>query len=158
LLNLAGELIKSGLHPSEILKGYEKASQKCLELFESIPKHLVSDIKNPEEITKVIRSSIGSKLSYGQDLILAPLIAQACMSVLPSDPEKFNADNVRVAKFIGGSLIDSHIIKGLVVGRLVEGSITSVGVNIYPNFRNAKLLFTTAQSKPNKLKPRTLFY
>jgi T-complex protein 1 subunit theta len=130
LLNQAGELIKGGLHPSEILKGYEKSQEKVMSLLDSLPQYPVSDVKNAEEVTKVIKSSIGSKLSCGHDLILAPLIAQACISVLPSDTERFNGENVRVAKMLGGSLIDSHVIKGLVVGRLVEGSITSVDVRI----------------------------
>jgi T-complex protein 1 subunit theta len=99
-----------------------------MSLFDSLPQYPVSDVRNAEDITKVIKCSIGSKVSCGHDIILAPLIAQACISVLPSDPEKFNGENVRVAKLLGGSLIDSHVIKGLVVGRLVEGSVTSVDV------------------------------
>ncbi len=124
-------MIKSGLHPSEILKGYEKAYEKCISLLEEANKYNVSDISNIEEVSKVIKSVIGSKVSYGQEMILAPLIAQACINVLPSDHERFNPDNVRVAKFLGASLIDSIVVKGLVVGRLVEGTVTSVEVNIF---------------------------
>jgi T-complex protein 1 subunit theta len=102
--------------------------QKCLELFETIPKHIVTDVRDHAEVAKVIKAAVGSKLSCGQEITLGPLIAQACISVLPSDPEKFNVDNVRVAKMLGGSLMDSFVIKGLVVGRLTEGSITSVDV------------------------------
>jgi T-complex protein 1 subunit theta len=119
-------LIKSGLHPSEVLKGYEKAFEKCVSLLEEATKYNVSDIKSVEEVSKVIKSVIGSKLQYGQEIILSPLIAQACINVLPSDPERFNPDNIRVAKFLGSSLIDSQVVKGLVVGRLVEGTVTSV--------------------------------
>ncbi len=104
-MNLAGELIKSGLHPSEVHKGYEKAFEKCMSLLEEAQKYNVSDITSVEEVSKVIKSVIGSKLSYGQEMILAPLIAQACVNVLPSDYERFNPDNIRVAKFLGSSLI-----------------------------------------------------
>lgn len=137
MLNLAGELIKGGLHPSDILKGYENAWTRCFELIENAPKFKLSDLRNVDEVTKIIRPAIGSKLLSGQDLILAPLIAQACITVLTSKPEYFNNENVRVAKILGGSLIDSHVVKGLVVVRLVEGSVTSVSVFYY--FLNLEL-------------------
>lgn len=128
LLSQASELIKSGLKTSDILVGYEKASKKCVELFDNAPKHKVNDIKNIEEITKVIKPVIGSKLLQSQEIILAPLIAHACISVVPSNAENFNTESVRVAKILGGSLIDSHVIKGLVVVRNIEGSVTCVEV------------------------------
>ena len=80
LLNQAAELIKNGLHPSEILIGYEKAWKKCLSLIEDSPRFKVTDVKNMEEITKIIKPVIGSKLLHGHDLILAPLIDEACIS------------------------------------------------------------------------------
>ena len=76
-----------------------------------------------EEITKIIKPVIGSKLLHGHDLILAPLIAEACISVCPSKQENFNVDNVRVAKILGGSLVDSQIIKGLVIVRSTETAV-----------------------------------
>jgi T-complex protein 1 subunit theta len=45
---------------------------------------------------------------------------------MPIKPEDFNVDNVRVAKILGGSIGDSTVIKGLVVIRLIEGSVTQV--------------------------------
>ena len=114
----------------EILKGYELAFTQCISLLEEAPKFVLNDIKNVEEVSKVIKSAINSKVSYGQELILAQLIAQACINVLPSDPNRFNVDNIRVAKFLGSSLFESQVIKGLVVGRLVEGNVTSVEVKI----------------------------
>lgn len=123
LLNLAAALIKSGVHPSDVIIGYEKALKKCLEVIDNAPTHVVSDLKNIEEVTKILKPNIGSKMMQGQELILAPLIAQACISTIPSKQADFNVENVRIAKILGGSLIDSTVIKGLVVVRLVEGSV-----------------------------------
>jgi T-complex protein 1 subunit theta len=123
-LNLAGQLIKSGNHPSDILVGYEKAWNKTLELLDSAPKYTLGDLRNFEEVTKIIKSSIGSKTLQSQENILSPLIAQSCINVVPSNAEDFNVENVRVAKILGGSLADSTVIKGLVVVRAVEGRIT----------------------------------
>jgi T-complex protein 1 subunit theta len=120
LLNQAAELIRNGLHPSEILVGYEKGWKKCLSLIEDAPRFKISDVKSTEEVTKIIRPVIGSKLLHGHDNIMAPLIAEACISVVPSKAENFNVDNIRVAKILGGSLVDSQVIHGLVVVRACE--------------------------------------
>ena len=47
-----------------------------------------------------IKGPISSKL-YGYEGLLAPLIAEACIDVLPANPANFNVDNVRVAKISG---------------------------------------------------------
>ena len=44
LMDKAEILIKEGLHPSDILTGYEKASKKSLEILESLIAHRVEDI------------------------------------------------------------------------------------------------------------------
>lgn len=120
LLNQAAELIKNGLHPSEILTGYEKAWKECSTMINDAPKYKVSDMKSQDECVKIIKPTIGSKLLHGHADILAPLIAEACISVLPAKAENFNVDNVRVGKILGGSLADSQVIKGLVVARGCE--------------------------------------
>jgi T-complex protein 1 subunit theta len=123
-LNLASTLIKNGNHPSDVLIGYEKAWNKTVELLDSVQKYCLSDLKNHEEVTKIIKSCIGSKTLESQEHILSSLIAQASINVLPTNPEDFNSENVRVAKILGGSLVDSTVIKGLVVVRAVEGRVT----------------------------------
>jgi len=50
-----------GLHPSEILIGYEKASKKVLELIEDLTALTVENIRDKEELTKCIKSAISSK-------------------------------------------------------------------------------------------------
>lgn len=123
LLNQAAELIKNGLHPSEILVGYEKAWKECSSMIQDAPQYKVSDINSIEEAIKVIKPAIGSKLLHGQGSILAPLIAEACISVVPSKAENFNVDSIRVGKILGGSLVDSQVIKGLVVARGCETAV-----------------------------------
>ena len=125
LMNLAGKLYDSGVHISDITLGYEKGFNKAMEILDNAEKVEIKDISNIEEATKIIKPVIGSKMVHGQENFLAPLIAQACINVLPSnDPTKFKEDNVRVAKILGGSLMKTSVMKGLVVVRNVEGSIT----------------------------------
>ena len=54
-------LLKMGLHPSEILIGYEKGSKKCLEILEELTVYKIEDMKNKEEMIKSIKTSVASK-------------------------------------------------------------------------------------------------
>lgn len=129
LLLQAQNLIKSGLHPADILTGYEKALKKATELLNDITSVKIENIKDLAEVTKYLKSVVGTKVLHGQESLVTPLIAQACINVLPTNQEHFNIENVRVNKMLGGSLMDSQVIKGLVIVRLVEGAITQAEVN-----------------------------
>lgn len=60
----------------------------------------------------------------GFEDVLGPLVAEACASVCPANPHNFNVDNVRVCKLAGGGIHGSKVVKGMVVKRSVEGTIT----------------------------------
>ena len=64
--------------------------------------------------------AIASK-QYGSEDVLAGLVAQAALSVMPENPKTFNVDNVRVVKIMGGSLAGSKVVQGMVFGREPEG-------------------------------------
>ena len=125
LMNYAGKLISEGLHVADVSEGYEKAFNKTMELLDKAEKFKINDVKNLEEATKIIKPVIGSKLVHGQESFLAPLIAQACINVVPEDKEKFDVDNVRVAKILGGNIMKSEVMKGMLVVRKTEGAVTS---------------------------------
>ena len=67
-----------GLHPSEILIGYEKGSKKCLELLDGMTCYTIENIKNKEDLTNCIRSTIASKL-FGLENFISNLISEACL-------------------------------------------------------------------------------
>jgi chaperonin GroEL (HSP60 family) len=48
--------------------------------------------------------------------ILAPFVAEACLTVMPPKPRKAHlaVDNVRIAKLQGGSIDQCSVIKGMV--------------------------------------------
>ncbi|KAI3946741.1 hypothetical protein MKW98_003304 [Papaver atlanticum] len=100
LLQKAEELIRIGLHPSEIISGYMKGTNKTVEILES--------------------------LQFDQENILCPLIADACIQVCPKNPTNFNVDNVRVAKLQGGGLRNSMVIRGMALKSDASGSIKKV--------------------------------
>lgn len=127
LLNRAEGLLRDGLHPVEIADGYAKAGAKTLEILDTLvtPGSDKLDHRNLDAVAERIKGSISSK-QYGYESFLAPLIATACIDVVPKNPINFNVDNVRVVKIPGGGIADSHVIKGLVIKRGVEGTISSV--------------------------------
>jgi T-complex protein 1 subunit theta len=125
LMNYAGKLVSEGLHVADVSEGYEKAFNKAMELLDKAETYKIKDVKNLEEATKIIKPVIGSKLVHGQESFLAPLIAEACINVVPENKEKFDVDNVRVAKILGGNIMKSEVIKGMLVVRKTEGAVTS---------------------------------
>lgn len=94
-------------------------------MLENLSVHKVPDILNEEAVAKALKSCVASK-QYGLEDTLTPLIAKACISVLPSNIRMFSVENIRVAKVLGGSLADSTVISGAVLLRDVEGTISKV--------------------------------
>jgi T-complex protein 1 subunit theta len=126
LLNQAEGLIKLGLHPSQIVVGYEEATKKALEYLDKCVCYEVKDLKNLEEITKCLRSTVISKLpSVGE--FFSKKIAEACIQILPDNPKAFEVEHLRTTKILGASMTDSFVMRGLIVNRNVETpTLTSV--------------------------------
>ncbi|KAM3146229.1 hypothetical protein pb186bvf_001574 [Paramecium bursaria] len=124
-LSQAESLIKMGLHPSQIVTGYESALTKTLEILETLTAWKVTDFTDQAQVQKALRTSLSAKLADHTDLI-TKLVAKACIKSLPKDPNDFDQEFVRVSKIIGGSVHDSRTVNGLIVNRNVEGTITRV--------------------------------
>jgi len=129
-----------GLHPSDIILGYTKAYRKTLELIESpdlvIARVEGKDIEDKTKLTRAILAPMASK-QYGYEQFLAPLVAEACLAVMPKNNFNFQVDNVRVVKILGGTLFESHVIHGMVIPYPTIGSLKRI--------ENAKIaVFTCA--------------
>ena len=132
VLILAGELLKvaehlliMGLHPSEVTQGYEMASKKALDELETLSVSTLPTPLTQSTLTAALKSAIASK-QYGAEDILASLVAEAALIVMPQNPKNFNVDNVRVVKIMGGSLPGSKVVRGMVFNREPEGMVKSV--------------------------------
>ncbi|RHZ65170.1 chaperonin-containing T-complex subunit CCT8 [Aspergillus thermomutatus] len=122
LLKKAEELLRMGLKTSDIVQGYEKAQNYALKVLEDLEVDRLKELRSQTELCKALRTVVASKQSGTEDL-LASLVAEAVLAVLPKNPVNFNVDNVRVVKIMGGSLEQSRVIKGMVFGREPEGTI-----------------------------------
>lgn len=127
LLQGAEELIRTGLHPSEIISGYTKAINKAIELLDELVERgsETMDVRNKEEVILRIKAPVASK-QFGQESILCPLIADACIQVCPKNPVNFNVDNVRVAKLLGGGLHECTVVRGMVLKNDAVGTIKHI--------------------------------
>ncbi|KAJ8490116.1 hypothetical protein ONZ51_g2497 [Trametes cubensis] len=129
---LAGELLKKaehllimGLHPSEIIKGYELASAKALAELETLSTSSLPTPPTKATLATALKPAIASK-QYGYEDKLADLVAEAALTVMPPNPKNFNVDNVRVVKIMGGNLAGSKVVRGMVFGKEPEGIIKKV--------------------------------
>lgn len=62
LLSQAESLIKMGLHPSQIIDGYEKATKRAVELLHEMKGYTVSDIRDLKQVSTVLNTTLTPKL------------------------------------------------------------------------------------------------
>lgn len=127
ILHGAEELIRMGLHPSEIISGYTKAINKAIEILDEMVEKgsETMDVRNKDEVVSRMKAAVASK-QFGLEDILSSLIADACIQICPKNPANFNVDNVRVAKLVGGGLHNCSVVRGMVLKNDAIGSIKKV--------------------------------
>ena len=120
----AEELIQNGLHTADIVAGYQRAYDKTLTILPKLVVHTVGNVRDPEQLKKAIRSVIATK-QYGYEEFLSELVVNACLTATSLDSKipRLNIDSVRISKLKGGNLLQSHVVKGMVVLRDAEGVI-----------------------------------
>ncbi|XP_043748557.1 T-complex protein 1 subunit theta isoform X1 [Cervus elaphus] len=124
LLELAEELLRLGLSVSEVIEGYEIACKKAHEILPDLVCCSAKNLRDVEEVSSLLHTSVMSK-QYGNEVFLAKLIAQACVSIFP-DSGHFNVDNIRVCKILGSGVHSSSVLHGMVFKKETEGDVTSV--------------------------------
>ncbi|KNA08438.1 hypothetical protein SOVF_162650 [Spinacia oleracea] len=127
LLRGAEELIRMGLHPSEIIIGYTKGINEAIKILGELVEEGSDkmDVRNKDEVISRMKAAVASK-QFGQEDMLCNLIADACIQVCPKNPVTYNVDNVRVAKLVGGGLHNSTVVRGMVLKSDAVGSIKRV--------------------------------
>lgn len=129
LLNATEELLRSGLHTSEIIAGYKSAGEKLAEILPTLVcKTLDADQISEETLAEAIRPVLAAK-QFGSDDVLAPLIAKACLATASNGTGGktiINPDAVRVTKILGGRMDQSQVIHGFVALRNAETTTIKV--------------------------------
>jgi len=126
LLTLTEDLLRMGLHTSEIIAGYKKAGDRLNEILPLLSIGEMKDGRNKDELIKVIKPVLAAK-QYGTEDALAPLVADACLGTMNiGGAPRVTAESVRVAKILGGNIRQSQVIHGYVALRGAETTLTSV--------------------------------
>src|SRR5215467_5684958 len=119
LLRKAEELIDQNIHPTVIVDGYRDASDKALEILNSIAVKI--DPSDKASLRKVAEVSLASKILSEYKNEMAELAVNAILQVAEktSDGFRVDIDDVKVEKKPGESLSDTSLIKGIVLDKEV---------------------------------------
>ncbi|KAK2959370.1 putative T-complex protein 1 subunit theta [Blattamonas nauphoetae] len=118
-------LVSMLLPVKDIQEGLDLALAKTLELLPTFVCDVLKSYTDAKEVARCLKPVVQAKM-MGQEDFIASLIANACVDICPTDPSKFNVDNVRFTKIMGGSLTDSVMINGFCLQRPVEGTIKHI--------------------------------
>jgi T-complex protein 1 subunit theta len=129
LLGKASELIQLGVRPGVIRDGFHAGILKALELLdELVTEDVAPDWKSADaktltkQLLPLMRPVMASK-QLGLEDWLAQVAADALAHAIPCDaPERFDLDNVRIVKIMGGSYLHSQVIHGLVLNHKLNGA------------------------------------
>lgn len=124
LLKLAEELLKNGLHTAEIVSGYQRAYDRVQEILPELVVDKVNNVRDTKEMCRAIKSVIATK-QFGYEEFLSELVVTACQTTMSPTAQRpnVNLDSVRIAKLRGGNLMQSTVVKGMVVLRDAEGLV-----------------------------------
>jgi len=122
LLCRAEELLKEGIHASDVLKGYELARTKVLDTLPSLKVWSCTDVRDVAQLEKCVKTALSSK-QLGFEAPLAKLVSQSCVKVMPQKIANFDVDNVRVTKVQGGTPESSFVVEGMAIARGPSGVI-----------------------------------
>jgi thermosome len=119
LLKKAEELLDQNIHPTILVAGYRKTAQKAIEVME---KNAVPiNVEDKKMMMKVALTSMASKAVGGAKEHFAEIAMDAVKQIAEKRGDKIVADidNIQLVKKTGKSLIETHLIRGIIVDKEV---------------------------------------
>jgi thermosome len=122
LLSKAEELLEKNIHPTTVVEGYKKASEKALKVLEGLAVNVDRD--DDEVLRKIAMTSMISKIVAREREYLANLVIKAVRHVMRErDGEvKIDLDDIKIEKKPGGSIKDTLFVDGIVLDKEVVHS------------------------------------
>ena len=119
LLKKAGDLLEQEIHPTVIIRGFNMARTRALEILNKMSKPV--SLTDTENLTKIALTSMSGKSGYGYGKKLADLVVEAVKLVAEKKETKVIVDteNIKREKKHGGSSEDTELIKGIVIDKEV---------------------------------------
>ena len=138
LLKKAGDLLDQGIHRTTIVKGYRLATNKTIDLLKELGNSVsLNDIQKLKKIALTAMTGKGIESAKSE---LSEIAVRAINCIGYKDEEKtiINPDDIQIEKKQGGSIIDTELIKGIVVDKEVVHSAMPKTV------KNAKIALINA--------------
>ncbi len=117
LLKKAQELLEQNIHPSIIIAGYQKASEKALVKLENLAIDV--DLDDRETLMKLANTSMRSKTVTNVRDHLSGIVIDAILQIIEERNGEIIADveNVQIVKKEGKSLNETKLVKGIIIDK-----------------------------------------
>ena len=119
LLKGAEELIDDDIHVTTIVSGYKKATDEAMKILDQTSQSV--DLDDKATLRKAAMTALHSKNVGGARDHLAEIAVDAIKQVVEQRGDKLVADvdNIQLVKKIGKSVLDTQLIKGIVIDKEV---------------------------------------
>jgi thermosome len=117
LLKKAEELLDQNIHPTILVSGYRKASQKAIETIGKIAVPV--EINDKKTLLKVALTSISGKNVGTAREHLAEIAIDAVKQITEQRGENMIADidNIQLVKKAGKSLMETQLVRGIIIDK-----------------------------------------
>ncbi|WFC99123.1 T-complex protein 1 subunit epsilon [Malassezia yamatoensis] len=117
LLEQSEALIDRGIHPIRIADGFERACDLAVETIEKSADQVEFDKEHIEELLKVTKTSLGSKIVSKVSEKFARIAIDAVLSVADLERRDVDFELIKVDGKVGGALEDSALVHGVVIDK-----------------------------------------
>jgi thermosome len=120
LLDKAEELISKNVHPTVVVEGFRKASQKAIETLRDIATKV--DPSDKAFLNKIAKTAMASKMVGANSQELSDMVVDSVLAIAEKSGEqhyRVDIDNIKVEKKAGGSIKDTKFIHGIVLDKEV---------------------------------------
>lgn len=124
LLEKAEELISKNVHPTIVVDGFKRASEKAIDMLRQIGIKI--DPQDKKFLKKVATTSLSSKLVSSDADRLGDLVVDAVLSVIQKSGDKYKVDmdNIKVEKKGGSAIKKTELVQGIILDKeIVHGGM-----------------------------------
>lgn len=113
LLDAAEELIRKGIHPSQISDGFAEALKHALKVIDSVSRKI--ELSDDEQLLQCVKTSLASKIVSQNAAELAPIALEAVKRVADlRTATGLDLHDIKLVKKLGGTIDDIELVSGLV--------------------------------------------